>query len=195
MGLTSDFSWWQLWSCHLAHWDARHLLLNVAAAIPPLLFVRPARILAGALLAAPLLSLAILAFGLDGEYRGASGLVVALWVYAGLRGAQASGRLEACAPSLVLLAAIAVKLIGESAGWWPSASASYTALPLAHYAGALIGAAATLFAPCMRSDSTTRRLHVSIAATFPSSARSSPTSTFTASSPAACVATARMPPR
>jgi len=143
MGLTSDFSWWQLWSCHLAHWDARHLLLNVAAAIPPLLFVR-ARFL---LIAAPILSITLLAFGLDGEYRGASGLIVALWVYAALT--RRSG---------ILLAAIAAKLIIEAAGWWPSESTSYTALPLAHYAGAAIGVIATAFARCLRVDAQPGRL-------------------------------------
>jgi hypothetical protein len=31
----------QLWTCHLAHWDVQHLLLNVIAVLPPVLLAPP----------------------------------------------------------------------------------------------------------------------------------------------------------
>lgn len=140
MGLQAEFEWWQLWSCHFAHWNAAHAWLNVLAALPPLVMLRRrglVKIAAGLAIVPPLLSLAILAAGIDGEYRGASGLIVALWVYVGLSLVRdAAGR--------VLLAAIGFKLIAEAFQVWPSADASFDPFAPAHYAGALLGAMAAV---------------------------------------------------
>ncbi|HET7710312.1 MAG TPA: rhomboid family intramembrane serine protease [Thermoanaerobaculia bacterium] len=137
MGLTPPFEWWQLWSCHLTHWGWSHLLLNLLAALPVAILL-PRRMFGvaaiGAVAAAPLLSFAILFSGTPGEYRGASGLVVALWCFTAivlLREHRASG--------VALAAAILLKLSLEALGWWPQSSASFTPLPVAHYAGAVIG--------------------------------------------------------
>lgn len=142
MGLTFDFEWWQLWTCHLAHWDARHLLLNALAAVPPLLLLQRrmiVRVVLSFFAAAPLLSVMLIASGvLRGEYRGASGLVVALWFFAAITlvrtGEQVSGA--------ILLAAVSLKVLAEVAGWWPSQGDAFVSLPAAHVAGALIGVGA-----------------------------------------------------
>jgi membrane associated rhomboid family serine protease len=141
LGLESPFvrsEWWQLWTCHLAHWDARHLLLNCVALLPPVILVSSAtrwRLIGWAFVAAPSLSLAILASGFHGEYRGASGLVVGIWVLAGLTLIRESEK----GPGLLLLSVIAAKLLLEAVGAWPSASIDYVTSDIVHYAGALMG--------------------------------------------------------
>ncbi|HEX8154972.1 MAG TPA: rhomboid family intramembrane serine protease, partial [Thermoanaerobaculia bacterium] len=93
--LTSDAAWWEvwrLWTAHLVHYSAAHLALNAIAALPPALLLwrggRPGRfteIVRALFLAAPAISIAILLIAHPYEYRGASALVVMLWVYAGFR--------------------------------------------------------------------------------------------------------------
>ena len=118
----------ELWTCHFAHWGWEHALLNAVAAVPPLVVLRR-RALLFALLAAPLISLAVRA-GFDGEYRGASGLVVGMWVYAGI-----------VARNRLMLMAVAAKLAAEALGWMP-AHEGYVTVALAHYAGATAGVVA-----------------------------------------------------
>jgi hypothetical protein len=131
--------WWQLWTCHVAHWNARHLLLNAIAAVPPLALAPPhlRRRMAGwALLTAPLLSAFLLFTGMQGEYRGASGLVVALWSFIGfalLR--EGAGR-----TGIAMLVAIAGKLTAEAFHLLPPAP-GFVTLDAIHYAGAFAGAA------------------------------------------------------
>jgi len=118
----------ELWTCHIAHWGWQHAMLNAVAAVPPLVVIRRRWALAlFLLLAAPLISLAVRA-GFDGQYRGASGLVVAMWVYAGI-----------AARNRTMLIAVAVKLAAEALGWMPSHE-GYVTVALAHYAGATAGA-------------------------------------------------------
>ncbi|HVT02683.1 MAG TPA: rhomboid family intramembrane serine protease [Thermoanaerobaculia bacterium] len=135
--------WWRLWTCHLVHWDWSHLLLNLVAILPPMALVSGRirwRLLGWALVAAPFLSLAILASGFQGEYRGASGLVVGIWVLAGLTLVRESAK----GPGLLLLSVIAGKLLLEALGAWPPASADYVTNDVVHYAGALMGALAAV---------------------------------------------------
>ena len=120
--------WWELWTCHLMHWDARHLILNVVAALPPLAMAPPdlrRRLFAWAFLPAPLLG--IVAAQAGGEYRGASGLVVALWALVGAY--RRSGWMLGC---------LGAKLLAEAFGFMP-ASHAFVTLTSIHYAGAAAG--------------------------------------------------------
>jgi len=121
-----------LWTCHLMHWNWPHALLNAIAALPPVILLR-GQIVRFALIAAPLIALAVHA-GFDGEYRGASGLVMAMWVYAGI-----------ATNNRVLLIAAAAKLAAEALGLTP-AHEGYVTVPLAHYAGAVVGLLGGLYA-------------------------------------------------
>lgn len=125
-----------LWTCHLAHWGWEHALLNAVAAVPPLVAMRKGRrwqIVLFVLSAAPAISLAVRA-GFDGQYRGASGMVVGMWVFAGL-----------AARNRLMLIAVAAKLAAEALGWMP-AHAGYVTVALAHYAGATAGVVGGYFA-------------------------------------------------
>ena len=130
----------ELWSCHLLHWGWQHALLNVVAAAPPIVAMpRSRRWLFVPLLAAaaPFIALAVRA-GFAGEYRGASGLVVAMWVFAG-----------AFLRDRVLLAIIAAKLTAEALGLLPSHDAFVT-VSIAHFAGAVAGLAGFAILPTSR---------------------------------------------
>ena len=130
----------ELWTCHLAHWGWQHALLNAVAAVPPLVVIRRRwRLALFLLLAAPLISLAVRA-GFDGEYRGASGLVVAMWVYAGI-----------AARNRAMLMAVAAKLAAEALGVVPG-HGGYVTVALAHYAGATAGAVAGYLAAGLDSS-------------------------------------------
>ena len=119
----------ELWSCHLLHWGWQHALLNAVAAVPPIVAMPRSRrwfFVPFLALAAPFIALAVRA-GFAGEYRGASGLVVAMWVFAG-----------ALLRDRVLLVVIAAKLTAEALGLLPSHDAFVT-VSIAHYAGAAAG--------------------------------------------------------
>jgi|GEM_PF-2421752 len=131
--------WWRLWTCHLVHWNASHLFLNLLALLPPMMLVTPPmrwRLAGWALMSAPVLSLTVLAGGFQGEYRGASGLVVGVWVLTGLTLVTDPARR---AGGLLLLSFIVPKLVLEVAGAWPTASDAYRTSDVVHYAGALTG--------------------------------------------------------
>jgi membrane associated rhomboid family serine protease len=126
---------WRLWTGHLAHYDAVHLLLNVAAALPPLfLLTRRDRrlLLIWALFAAPAISAVILMSSSFGsEYRGASALVMGLWVFVGIRGRSA--------PATVMLIAATLKVAIEMSTPLHLAIVAVAPLPVAHFAGAACG--------------------------------------------------------
>jgi rhombotail lipoprotein len=129
------FAWWDvllavaaLWTCHLLHWSWQHALLNAIAALPPMFAMRrrPWRLARFALFAAPAIAL-VVRMGFAGEYRGASGLVVAMWVYAAV--------VTRAGPMLMVVAA---KLAAEALGLTP-AHEGFVTVALAHYAGATVG--------------------------------------------------------
>ena len=119
-----------LWTCHFLHWGWQHALLNAVAAVPPIVAMRRHQsawlFLPFLFAAAPFIALAVRA-GFAGEYRGASGLVVAMWVFAGV-----------LLRHRVLLVVIAAKLAAEALGLLPSHDA-FATVSIAHYAGAVAG--------------------------------------------------------
>ena len=126
---------WRLWTGHLAHYDLEHVLVNALAALPPLLLLRHERrrwrwVILWAATAAPLISLAILAGAPGVEYRGASAIVIGLWVLA---------------PARVLLVAAFVKLCIESLTPVHFTGVSVPPLVLAHWAGAIAGLLPVVF--------------------------------------------------
>jgi len=119
----------ELWTCHFLHWGWQHALLNALAALPPIVAMPRSRrwlFLPFLFAAAPFIALAVRA-GFAGEYRGASGLVVAMWVFAGV-----------LLRNRVLLAVIAAKLAAEALDLLPSHDA-FATVSIAHYAGAVAG--------------------------------------------------------
>jgi rhomboid family GlyGly-CTERM serine protease len=135
---------WRLWTGHLAHWGAAHLVLDAVAAVPPLLLLRARdgwRYGLWAIVAAPLISLGILATTPGVVYRGVSAIVVGLWVLVPLRERGARGA--------ILLALCLAKLAIEMATPVRLGLAEVASLPIAHLLGALTGAAAyLLWRPC-----------------------------------------------
>jgi rhomboid family GlyGly-CTERM serine protease len=146
---------WRLWSGHLVHFGLPHAWFD-ALALAALVFgalqtLSPARLLGAGLVVAPLLSLSVLGLepGLQ-EYRGASGLVVALlaWTVADLWRRRAVPRRW--------LALGAIGLVGKVA--WDAGPGRHVAsgvLPAgvavawsAHLAGAVLGA---LWGGCVRT--------------------------------------------
>jgi membrane associated rhomboid family serine protease len=137
---------WRLWTCHLVHFGWEHALTNLIALTVPAVLTHPQdrrQLLATALIAAPLLSLLLLPGLAEGQYRGASGLVCAVWAWAGLR---LITRGEARTVGLAMLGGLACKLVLEGAlgrGLLP-AHLEWQALPAAHVWGALLGLGAVL---------------------------------------------------
>ncbi len=138
--------WWRLLSCHLVHFDARHLALNLAGlGLLWWLYVadaRPWRWLVVALAAAGAVGGGLYLFAPEVRwYLGLSGVLHGLWAAAALF-AWGRWRLEA----LVTGALLAAKLAAEQ--WLgPLSGAPDPALPvitLAHLYGAAGGAAAAL---------------------------------------------------
>jgi len=132
---------WRLWTGHLLHFSWSHALTNlVAFAIPSFLAHREDRLRLGLLLLgiAPLLSLLLLPSLQGGHYRGASGLICALWAMVGLR---LTRRNEARTAGFLMLGVLGLKLaleahlgrgvISPGSGWQP--------LPVAHVWGTLLG--------------------------------------------------------
>lgn len=132
---------WRLWTGHLAHFGARHALLNLAAlGVPWLLADRQGRrrLALALLLAAPLLGLGILGQIEDGTYRGASGLACLAWA---MTGAALAAQPGSRTPGLLMLGTLTLKIAAECTfgaafsrpglGWEP--------LPAAHAMGAGLG--------------------------------------------------------
>jgi hypothetical protein len=130
---------WRLWTGHLAHWGAGHLVVDAIAAVPPLLLLRGRdrwRYVMWAIAAAPLISLGILATTPGVVYRGISAIVVGLWVLVPLREGGARGA--------ILLGLCLVKLGIEMATPVRLGLAEVAPLPVAHLLGALSGVTAHL---------------------------------------------------
>jgi rhombotail lipoprotein len=126
---------WRLWTAHLVHYDFAHLFFNAIALVAPLLLLRRQQWRAVALwaaLAAPCISIAIIAAVPNVEYRGGSALVVGVWILAPLANQDRS-------VSALILACIMLKLALEALTPFHLTSVSVPALPLAHAAGALAG--------------------------------------------------------
>jgi membrane associated rhomboid family serine protease len=165
--------WWRLWTGHFVHYDIAHLTTNAIAALGPLALVEwPSRrrLLLTIPIIAPALSLLLLAFARFDEYRGASGLALALWVGAALTLARAGGPavwdtreasvVRATArdrqTGYALLFIVAAKLAAEAAGAghvWHGVAA----LPLAHVAGSLAGVFAATLSTSPRGTSRATR--------------------------------------
>jgi rhomboid family GlyGly-CTERM serine protease len=135
---------WRLWTGHLVHFDWGHALANlVAFAIPSFLARRPDRLRLGLslLVIAPILSLLILPDLDGGQYRGASGLLCALWALVGLRLAR---RQNSPMVGILMLAALALKLTFETLAerGLLATDSAWQSLPVAHLWGTLLGLAA-----------------------------------------------------
>lgn len=129
--------WWRLWTGHLVHWDGAHLWLNALAFAAPacLLDARTRRVLLAAIFAAaPAVSAVILTVPRLQEYRGASGLALALWAAAAVvlisRGDRSAGFVVAA------LTAAKLSLEASSVALW---KLEFQSLPEAHVAGAVAG--------------------------------------------------------
>ena len=137
LALTHDVwrgQWWRLWTGHLVHYSAAHLLLNVTALAPPVVLTRSRRGIAiWSLIAAPLLSLLLLATSTFDEYRGASGLIVGIWLYASMTLWPGHKRI-----AFAMAAAIALKLLLEATNTLPWSNAIEPS-HAAHYLGAALG--------------------------------------------------------
>lgn len=136
---------WRLWSAHLAHLDARHATINLAALALLALVAARMRCLRGLLLASallmPAISLALLlALPRLQWYVGLSGLLHA-WVAWLLL--QYGGRIAMA--GLVLLTA---KLVFE-ATLPGTIDASFPVVPQAHVAGSVLGIALASAAACL----------------------------------------------
>ena len=132
--------WWRLWTGHLVHYDLGHLITNAVAIAVPLALVdmrERRRLLLAMPIIAPALSVLLLACARFDEYRGASGLALAVWAGAGLTLARSGADRDRGTGYALLVIAVA-KLAAEAAGTghvWNAVAA----LPLAHMAGFLAG--------------------------------------------------------
>ena len=131
---------WRLWTGHLVHYDLAHFVINAIGIGVPLALVdrrRRRAILLTMTLIAPAISVVLLAGAHFDEYRGASGLAVAVWVASALSLLWAhSARDRKSGASLLVI--VAAKLAAEMAGVghvWEGVAP----LPLAHLAGAIAG--------------------------------------------------------
>jgi len=137
---------WRLWTGHLVHYGWAHALANALALVVPTLLVQGRdriQLLGVVLLAAPLLSLLLLADPALGQYRGASGLACILWAWVGLR---LSLRWDSATIGLLLLGGLLLKLGAEASlgGGFMGSSEGWQSLPAAHFGGALLGLAFAL---------------------------------------------------
>lgn len=133
---------WRLWTGHLAHYGARHALINAAALIPPLLILTRRAwigVAIWAVVAAPLVSLLILRCADVDEYRGASALVIGVWCLAAIVSLR-PGR--AGTLPMLMLVLVAGKLVIESI--WRVSPMSPPPLVAAHWFGAAAGVAGAL---------------------------------------------------
>jgi len=137
---------WRLWTGHLVHFGWEHALANTCALLVPALLVpreERRRLLAVAVLAAPLLSLLLLAGLGQDEYRGASGLACALWAWAGLRLLSS----KASPPvGMWMLSGLLLKLLAETmlTGGFLLHPEGWQVLPSAHLWGSVLGVLAAL---------------------------------------------------
>jgi rhomboid family GlyGly-CTERM serine protease len=140
---------WRLFTCHLAHWTAEHLLWDLGTVVVLAFACAPLgmRRLGGALgLAAFTIPLAIwIALPAMERYRGLSGLASALFILLTvsiLRTARAERRPWMFVAALLALGGFAAKLTWELATASPAfvgADSGFVAVPLAHLVGGVCG--------------------------------------------------------
>jgi rhomboid family GlyGly-CTERM serine protease len=144
---------WRLWTGHLVHYGLAHAMTNALAIVLPLSFIdRRSRnaILTSLTIFAPVMSVVLLAGAHFDEYRGASGLALAVWIASAFVLLRAHTRRGRWIGIALLLLAIA-KLGAEIAGWghvWTGVAP----LPLAHFAGACAGVVVCLIETVSRGD-------------------------------------------
>ena len=133
--------WWRLWTGHLVHYDFAHLITNAVAVAVPLSLVpgiARRRLILAVPIIAPALSLVLLTCARFDQYRGASGVAMALWSGAALTLSRAGAECDR-RTGHALLVIVMAKLAAEAAGGghlWSTVAP----LPLAHEAGFVIGA-------------------------------------------------------
>ena len=142
---------WRLASAHLVHYSFQHWLMDALAFLVLALACgtrAPRRTLATLALAAPAISLAVLAFLPDLErYRGLSGLDSALFgLCLGLE-LRASRSPRILLAGALFLAKLAFELASGQALFVDGAALGFTPVPLAHALGALVGLASSLLSP------------------------------------------------
>jgi rhomboid family GlyGly-CTERM serine protease len=131
---------WRLWTGHLVHYDLAHAMTNAIAVVLPLSFIdrrRRRAIVMSLMLVAPAMSLVLLAGAHFDEYRGASGLALAVWTASALvllRAASRRDRVTGLALFLLAIAKLGAEIAGAGHVWMGVAP-----LPLAHFAGACAG--------------------------------------------------------
>jgi rhomboid family GlyGly-CTERM serine protease len=152
---------WRLWTGHLVHYDVAHLVTNAIAIAVPLALVDSLirrRIVLAATIIAPAISIVLLAASHFDEYRGASGLALAVWTAAALSllGATSLRDRRTGAALLVLgVAKLAAEVVGAGHLWEGVAP-----LPLAHVAGSIAGLIA--FAWCRHFSLLSQSVPISI---------------------------------
>lgn len=146
---------WRLVTAHAVHYSWTHLWSNVAVLAVAGLWVEPrgSRALAGVLVAASVaVGGAVWMFepGIV-EFAGASGVAVAVTVYAAGCACRDAGRARwvACA----ILLGVAAKLFAEGAGWhWrDTAEDGFVVVVTSHAAGAAVGALCVLVSRWLRA--------------------------------------------
>lgn len=141
----AEGQWWRVVTGHFIHYSWPHLANNLLALVPAAWLVEtryPKDGLPLVLGASVVIGVALL-IGESGiaEFRGASGVAMALLGYFALRGLHEHPRWRVvCMLALVLLCA---KLVAEAAGWrlkdWQHDG--FASVWLSHVAGALVGGA------------------------------------------------------
>lgn len=141
---------WRIFTGHLVHFSAAHLINNLAVLVPAVWLVETRyRGDAGLLFlaAASAIGFALLA-GEPGivQFGGASGISLAFLIYTCLRGLREDQRWRAVC--MVLLVIVGAKFAAESAGWhfrdW-QANEGFVPVMLSHVVGAAAGGAVYLW--------------------------------------------------
>lgn len=133
---------WRLWTGHLVHYDFAHLITNAIAVAGPLALVNGRvrrEILLAMTVVAPAISIVLLGAARFDEYRGASGLALAIWIASALSllgSAFSRDRKTGAALLGLSVAKLAAEMVGAGHVWEGVAP-----LPLAHIAGAIAGVA------------------------------------------------------
>ena len=146
--------WFQLFSCHLAHWSADHLIWDLVMFVTmgAICEKQNRKVYLGVLVASAILipvGVSFMATGID-SYRGLSGIDTALfgmamWHLVG--NAKADRNWWAFGIFSLLFVGMFAKIGYEylSGGTLFAAADNFTAVPSAHLVGAVIGCAAGLF--------------------------------------------------
>jgi len=136
---------WRIVTGHAVHFSTAHLLANasVVAAAGWWVESRTRQDLAGLIAGAAVVIGIALLVGEPGvhEFGGASGIALALTVFAGLRGFDEGGRIRHVGAAVITL--VGAKLVAEFAGWhvhdWRSDG--FVTITLSHAVGVMFGGA------------------------------------------------------